>query len=278
MTNENVKSHVPPFGFGPVPALIPPDALAAWTVFEDEQILALNKPGWVVCHPSKRGPRSSLVGAVREDGNLENVHLLHRLDRETTGLVLFAKDADTARSLQRTFEERRITKRYLAILEGELTRAVTVEEPLGPDRESAVHVKQKVRRRGNPSITHFSPVATAEGYTLAAIVTETGKKHQIRAHALWLEHPILADKLYGPDENLYLSFIEHGWTPEQAAKLPLHHHALHAWQLGIPPGVVSTYPDGLMLEAPLDEEMADFLTNVMKIDLESSLRTLSPLE
>src|SRR3954469_21768067 len=117
---------------GPV-RMIAPEEVPPWIVHEDERLLVVNKPGDVVCHPSKAGPWSSLVGALREHTRLPTVHLVFRLDRETSGIVVLAKDPATASRLQRAMQERRIGKTYLAILTGELEGAATVDQPLGDD-------------------------------------------------------------------------------------------------------------------------------------------------
>ena len=104
--------------------MITPGELASWVIHEDERLLAVDKPGDVVCHPSKHGPWSSLVGAAREHAGLDTVHLVFRLDRETSGVVVLAKDPQTARRLQTAMQERRVGKAYLAILTGEMTGEV----------------------------------------------------------------------------------------------------------------------------------------------------------
>ncbi|MEO7414284.1 MAG: RNA pseudouridine synthase, partial [Opitutaceae bacterium] len=187
-------------------------------MYEDARLLVVSKPGDVVCHPSKAGPWSSLVGAVREYTQLPTVHLVFRLDRETSGIVVLAKDAEMASRLQTAMMKRRIGKKYLAILAGDLAAAVTVDQPLGDDTASPVFVKSAVRPDGQKSVTHFTPLAGANGFTLVSVVTETGRKHQIRAHAQWLGHSVVGDKIYGPDARYYLEFIDHGWTDALAAK------------------------------------------------------------
>jgi 23S rRNA pseudouridine1911/1915/1917 synthase len=213
--------------------LIDPADFRSWVMREDDQLLVVNKPAQVVCHPSKAGPASSLVGAARIHTGLETVHLIFRLDRETSGVVVLAKTATMAARLQKAMERRRIGKSYLAILAGELAAPVTVAQPLGDDIGSQVFIKTAVTADGRPSISHFTPVASAPGFALVQVVPETGRKHQIRAHARWLGLPLVGDKIYGPDERLYLEFIEHGWTAELAAKLLLPRHALHCAEIDL---------------------------------------------
>lgn len=215
------------------PRLIDPGELAEWILHEDDDLLIINKPGGLVCHPSKNGPWSSLVGACRERLGLAVVHLVHRLDRETSGLVVLAKHRKAARITQMAFQNRQVEKTYLGILEGDLSEPVQVDRKLARDMDSPVYVKQTVRdsRSAQTARTRFEPLARSDGFTLAAITPLTGRKHQIRAHAAWLDAPLVGDKIYGPDDRLYLEFIEHGWTPNLAAALRLPRQALHAWRL-----------------------------------------------
>lgn len=215
--------------------IVTPGELKSWIVYEDERLLVVDKPGDVVCHPSKAGPWSSLVGAVREYTGLPTVHLVFRLDRETSGIVVLAKDPSTASRLQTAMMQRKVGKKYLAILTGELVGPVTVDQPLGDDIASPVFVKSAVRPDGQPSITHFSPMFFGGGFTLVNVVTESGRKHQIRAHAQWLGHSLVGDKIYGPDARCYLEFIDHGWTESLAAKLLLARQALHCAEIDLRP-------------------------------------------
>ncbi|MGA3008327.1 MAG: RNA pseudouridine synthase, partial [Opitutaceae bacterium] len=219
---------------GPV-RMIAPDELRAWLIFEDARLLVFNKPGDVVCHPSKAGPWSSLVGAVREEFGLAAAHLIFRLDRETSGVVVFAKDSATAGRLQKAMQRRRVRKTYLAILTGRLAQAVTVDQPLADDETGPVFVKSKVWPEGRPAVTRFEPLAATDHFTLAQVAIETGRKHQIRVHAKWLGHGVVGDKIYGPDERLFLEFIATGWTPALAEKLRLPRQALHCAEIDLQP-------------------------------------------
>src|SRR5215212_2739562 len=120
--------------------MISPEEVTNWVVYEDERLLVVNKPGDVVCHPSKAGPWSSLVGALREHSGLETVHLVFRLDRETSGVVVLTKDSATASRLQTAMQKRKVGKVYLAILIGELAAPVTVDQALGDDVATPVFI------------------------------------------------------------------------------------------------------------------------------------------
>jgi 23S rRNA pseudouridine1911/1915/1917 synthase len=217
---------------GPV-RMITPDEVPRWILYEDERLLVVNKPGDVVCHPSKAGPWSSLVGALREYSGLPTVHLVFRLDRETSGVVVLTKDAAMASRLQVAMQKRTVGKAYLAILVGELAAAVTIDQPLGDDVHSPVFLKSAVAPEGQPSISHFTPIARGGGFTLVRVVTETGRKHQIRAHAQWLGYPLVGDKIYGPDARCYLEFIDYGWTDNLARQLLLPRQALHCAEIDL---------------------------------------------
>ena len=245
----------------------------------DEHLLVIDKPGWLVCHPSKRGPLSSLVGACRVWTGLETLHLVSRLDRETSGVIVLAKDRMTARKFQMAIQAREVEKTYLAILEGEMAGEVSVDEPVGRDGNSPVFVKFKVSfsRSAKPALTHFTPLLTAGGYTLARVQPHTGRKHQIRVHAQWIEHPIVGDKLYGHDETLYLEFVERGWTERLEASLKLPRQALHAASL-------SFLGEGLKrrFDAPLPDDMRSFCRSRMSLsdgvidDLIPEWRSVNP--
>ena len=235
--------------------LISPQELRAWILFEDERLLVLNKPGDVVCHPSKAGPWSSLVGAAREYLGGGAVHLLFRLDRETSGVVVIAKDERTSAQLQRLALKRRYSKVYHAILVGELAAETVVDQPLGPDYSGPLTAKTCVvpAGEGKCAATRYTPLIVGGGFTLASVVTETGRKHQIRAHAQWLGYPLVGDKIYGADQRLYLEFIETGWTPALEGRLLLPRQALHCSEIRL-----TFAGEALAFRAGLPSDLAEF--------------------
>ncbi|MDR1816704.1 MAG: RluA family pseudouridine synthase [Puniceicoccales bacterium] len=246
---------VPPPSTNASPEKISPDEIASWVVEEDDDFLVFNKPGNVVCHPSKDGPWSSVVGAAREWKQMETLHLVSRLDRETSGVLIIAKNRDAARRSQTAIQNRLVTKTYLAILLGELKAPVLVDEPIGRDATSVTAVKHCVSRAADArtAVTFFEPLAVSAGHTLARVTPHTGRTHQIRVHAQWLGMTIAGDKLYGPDERLYLEFVERGWTSRHEFLLPMPRQALHAAKLEF------KAPDfQRVFSAPMPADMREF--------------------
>jgi 23S rRNA pseudouridine1911/1915/1917 synthase len=232
---------------------IDPAELESWILRNDEKLLVVNKPGLVLCHPSKHGPWSSLIGACREYLGVDRLHMPSRLDRETSGVVVLAKDAATGSLLQKAIQERAVSKSYLAILEGELQSAVTVDQPIGKDTDSEVVVRRWVSADGSPSVTEFEPLESNGSYTIARITPRTGRLHQIRVHASWLGHPVVGDKLYGPDQRLFLEFIEEGFNRNLARRLPLRRQALHASRIAY-----HLESGDMIFEAPLAADLSEF--------------------
>ena len=233
--------------------MITPGEIKAWVLHDDKDVLVINKPADVVCHPSKEGPWSSLVGAMREHSGLAVSHLVFRLDRETSGVVVFAKTAAVAARLQKAMRLRRVGKAYLAIMTGEFSQPATVDQPLGDDENSPVFVKSAARPDGQAAVTHFTPLSHGGGFTLARVVTETGRKHQIRAHAQWLGKCIVGDKIYGPDAGCFLDFLDHGWTPALAEKLLMDRQALHCSEIDMRKAGIET-----IFSAPMPPDMRAF--------------------
>lgn len=212
-------------------------------LFQDDALLVLNKPAGLVCHPTKNGELSSLVGQVRLRFGTEDAerHLVNRLDRETSGIVLIALQDSVAREIRRLWEARQVRKEYLAIVWGHVKDdGGIIEAPLGKDERSRVAIKDCVRPDGLPATTEFRVerrfLAHVEGLgaatplpaTLLRVIPRTGRKHQIRIHLAQAGFPIVGDKLYGGDEDLYLALVEDRLTSEQRARLVLPYHALHA--------------------------------------------------
>jgi 23S rRNA pseudouridine1911/1915/1917 synthase len=199
-------------------------------IFEDADLLVINKPAGLVCHPTKTDEYSSLIGRVRLHlGPGAHPQLVNRLDRETSGVTLVAKRDEVARQLRRIWEQRLVQKEYLAIVHGHVSRQHgIIEAPLGKDEQSKVAIKHRVRPDGAAARTEFWTERATSAFSLLRVQPQTGRKHQIRLHLAHAGHPIVGDKLYGGDEDLYLALVEDRLTDIQRQQLILPHHALHA--------------------------------------------------
>jgi 23S rRNA pseudouridine1911/1915/1917 synthase len=229
-------------------------------IYEDDELLVINKPAGLVCHPTKGDAYSSLIARIRIYTS-ENVHLINRLDRETSGLVLVAKAAAPALELRRLWERRLVKKEYEALVHGLIENASgIIEASLGPDTSSAVSIKDCVRDDGAPARTDYVRIqhlARSDGmFTHVRLFPKTGRKHQLRIHLAHLGHPIVGDKLYGGDEQLYLDFVYERLTPVQWARLVLANHALHASVLEF-----DWRGKSVRFEAPLESRLKEFIAS-----------------
>ncbi len=206
-------------------------------VHEDENLLVIHKPADLVCHPTKGDEYSSLISRARIYLKTESEpRLVNRLDRETSGLVVIAKNFETAGELGKVWESRTVQKEYLAIVHGHIAEEQgMIDAPLGKDESSVVAVKDCVRADGAPAQTGFFVekrfVRDGKNFTLLRVAPRTGRKHQIRIHLAHHGHPIVGDKIYGGDPDLYLALVERRLTEEQRARLILPNQALHAGSL-----------------------------------------------
>src|SRR3954470_2661302 len=251
------------------PPLVDPADLRQWVLLDDPHLLVIDKPGWLVVHPSKNGPWSSLAGAVREEFQPEAIRFVFRLDRETSGVIVLAKTEAAAGRLGKAILKRNIGKLYVALLEGEFTESVRVGEWLGPDPTTNVTVKSRVVPTGSPDAqeaeTIFHPLVARGGFTLVGVELLTGRKHQIRAHAEWLQHRVVGDKLYGPDPTLYLEFATQGWTARHSERLATTRQALHC-------AAIDLRRSGMdyLLKAPWPKDLARFAEREMHLPAEEA--------
>lgn len=208
---------------------ITPEELASWILDSDGDLLVLNKPAGVVCHPSKHGVWSSLAGAAREFLGTAKLHMPFRLDRETSGVMLVTGCEQTGKRLQNAVQKGRYRKEYTALMMGQLRGRTAVALPIGGTAGSLVRLKRVPVQdgTGQEALTVFEPVMSNDKGTLARVLPATGRLHQIRVHAAAIGHPLFGDKIYGHDESLFVEFIENGWTERHQRLLGLKRQALH---------------------------------------------------
>lgn len=205
-------------------------------LFEDDWLLAVRKPANLPVHPSGRYFHNTLLlilAAERGEGlDTTQLRIVHRLDRETSGLILFAKGREAASSLSGQFENRAIRKEYLALVHGTPGQdRFVVDAPIGLDLASPIRKAQTVRSDGLRSRTGFRVLSRGPDHTLIAARPYTGRLHQIRVHLRHAGYPIVGDKVYGRDPTLFLRFVADELTAEDRAALMWRRQALHAWKL-----------------------------------------------
>lgn len=194
--------------YEPPPAPEPEIDRAYDVIYEDEQILAVGKSGNIPTSPSGKYWYNSLTHVLKNAMGLDWLHAVHRLDRGTSGINLFAKSKEAARRLGKDFQEGRVGKSYTAILQGFFPlREAYLSAPLRGAEQGAIRIKQAADVHGRGSQTRFQLKARLPGASLVIATPLTGRTHQIRAHASLLGHPVVGDKLYGTTEEVFLDWV-----------------------------------------------------------------------
>lgn len=252
-------------------------------VFEDDYLVAVDKPPHRSVYPSHRHRAGSLIEWLHRrhrersgpDGYFPTP--CHRLDRETSGLVLFAKTREVRVELSRQFEERLIRKIYLAVVHGKPCRdSGLIDAALGREPSSAVGMRVGLVPGGRPATTAWRLLRICGEMSLLELEPKTGRRHQLRAHLESIGHPIVGDKLYGGGDSLFLRSLEGDLTDLDRRQLGLGRQALHAWRLEVNLGSGKAGPLGeVSLEAPLAEDITGLLSGWAPMEEQCADRTLA---
>ncbi|MCK4303309.1 MAG: RluA family pseudouridine synthase [Candidatus Eisenbacteria sp.] len=243
----------------PFPREEPPIDRRTQILFLDAHLVGVAKSGNVPIHPSGRYFRHTLLHILAtEHPEWGNLRVVHRLDRETSGIVIFGRDREATEHLAVQFRRREVQKRYLALVEGRPPKArFVIDRPLGKAKGSRIRKAVGIQEDGISAHTDVRVLHQGDGWAWVEARPRTGRLHQIRVHLQSAGLPILGDKVYGRDERFFLKFINNEpLTPEESALLGLPRQALHAYQL------VIRHPasgERLSLTAPLPEDMAQAL-------------------
>jgi 23S rRNA pseudouridine1911/1915/1917 synthase len=225
-----------------------PLTLGLEPTFVEEEFAVYDKPSGLLVHPQNRHTPYSLNDEIKHRFG-HDANITHRIDQETSGLVLAARNKVSERSLKMMFEERRITKKYLAMVRGHLTELLDIEEPLlrREDASSIIRMIVRVHPEGKPSRTFIKPLEYFPDIdaTLVEASPFTGRQHQIRVHLFHVKHPIIGDPIYGQEENDAVRFLDREMSLDErfkntgASRLLLHAHSLEFIYNEIPYHVIS---------------------------------------
>jgi 23S rRNA pseudouridine1911/1915/1917 synthase len=202
-------------------------------LLDDGSVLAVDKPAGLPMHPTATYHKHTLSHLLRQRYGQEQGFvpaIAHRLDRETSGVVLCGLTRAAERGLKMSFEAHRVRKTYLAIVRGEMADdALRIDLPMRPVSEG-LHVRMEIPKEGGlRAETEVCVRARRAGHSLVELFPRTGRQHQLRVHLSAIGHPIVGDKLYGPElEAPFLEYIETGMTPDLRSRLGHERHALHA--------------------------------------------------
>jgi 23S rRNA pseudouridine1911/1915/1917 synthase len=238
-----------------------PGVEALREVYRDDELLVLDKPAGLPIHPTARYHAATLVAQLKEKYGADfRADPAHRLDRETSGLVICARTVEASRVLMRAFAAGQVHKEYVAICEGDPPEEFEVDAPI---TEGTALIRIAVRIDpvgGKPARTRFKVEQrfAREGakFALLRCFPETGRQHQIRIHLHHRGFPLVGDKMYGPDPGYFDRFSKRALEPEAWERLRLPRHALHAARVGL---VHPVSRESVTFQAPLPEDLAGFL-------------------
>ncbi len=235
------------------------EAIPLDIVYEDDALLVINKPVGLVAHPGAGNHAGTLLNALlSHDPALANVPragIVHRLDKDTSGLMVVARNLIAHKALVEQLQSRTLQREYEAIVHGVMTAGGEVDAPIG--RHPVHRTRMAVVEKGKPAVTHYRVIERFRAYTYIRVKLETGRTHQIRVHMAHIHHPLVGDPLYGGRIRL-----PKGATAELVDALrQFRHQALHAVRLGLQHPLTGKRQ---YWDSPLPADMTDLLTLLRK--------------
>lgn len=254
-TGEAITVRISP----PEPVAARAEAIPLDIVYEDDNVIVVDKPAGMVVHPAAGHSAGTLVNALLAHtpslnvGGEERPGVVHRLDSETSGLIIVAKNDAAMRNLQAQFKARRVHKTYLALVEGRITPPRgRIEAPIGRDlkHRQRMAVVTASNAKSRQAVTNYRTIANLREYTLVEAEPQTGRTHQIRVHFAFMGFPVVGDAIYGTRKK---------------NRLGLERQFLHAWKLAL------TLPDGraVSFTAPLP---VDLRTVLLQLEFNAQLK------
>ena len=228
-------------------------------IYEDDTLIAVNKSSGIsVCGDRWDESKERLDRLIESENKTVKLFTVHRIDKETSGIVIFAKDKDTHRSLSLAFEQRKVTKKYTAVVHGRPSwKDTSCDLPLVPNGNKK-HMTIIDKFRGKESLTQFTCLFSAANYSVLEAYPITGRIHQIRVHAASLGHPVVCDELYGKSSPVKLSSFKRGWRGDPFEEKPLLARlALHSQEL--------SFPESITIKAPLPKDLSSLINQLKKL-------------
>lgn len=237
-----------------------PEAIEFEIVYQDESLFVINKPAGLVVHPAAGHEAGTLVnGLLHEDASLQQLPragIVHRLDKDTTGLMVVARTLQAHNALVEALQARDIKREYVAIARGVITAGRTIEEPIA--RHPVDRKRMAVQANGKSAVTHFQVAEKYRAHSLIDVQLETGRTHQIRVHMAFLRHALLGDPVYGGR----LAIPAGTSAPLERQLRQFKRQALHACKLGFDHPLTG---DALSFRAELPDDMRHMI-EALKID------------
>jgi len=227
-TSEEIEGEIEFIYFEPITKGLIPNHI-------DDQFVLFDKPSGVLVHPQTKKTPYSLIDELKYQFGMD-ANIAHRIDKETSGLVLCSKNKKSERDIKMMFQERDMKKKYLALVHGKFQNSITMEAPLLRFKAQSALVRMvvKVDESGKPSKTTFKPLKyfPQNDMTLVECSPHTGRQHQIRVHLFHMKHPIVGDPIYGQSEENIVKYLDRVITPNErikesgASRLLLHANEL----------------------------------------------------